>query len=289
MAEKDNVLKENKIHVVGTIEEVDLKRDVSRNNNKNYIGGNIVIKSDIDGREQLTTLNLFAFERTKEGKENSFYKTYDGLEERIGERVSVDGELEENRFYSERNDSLISQVRNRAKFINKANDGDEDTASFTFGGYVVKPLSERLNKDEELIHYEIVLGQADYSGSKPIYLTFAVDPDHEKAVKFMQDNYEVGETVRVTGDIEIVHEQNEVVEENAFGEDNVRVFDNIFRTYKITGGSEPYEKNAYEEEYILDLAETYKKIGSELKQKSSNSDSKPKSKKATKTKMANLL
>lgn len=291
MGTRENVLKLNRIHVVGTIEEVELKRDVARND-KNYIGGNIVIKSQLgegdSAREQLTTIHLFAFQKTKDGKDNSFYKTYDELEDRIGERVAVDGELEENRFYSDRNNTLISQVRNRGKFINPAKREEEDEATFTFGGYVVKGLTEKLNKDNELIHYEIVLGQADYSGEKPIYITFALDPEREKAVNFIQNNYEVGETVKINGDIEIVHEKVEYTEENAFGEDNTRVFDNYFRSYKITGGSEPLEKNAYPEDYIIELGQTYKKIGKNL-QEDSSGDGESTSKKTQKDKFANLL
>ena len=291
MANKDNVLKINKVRVVGVLEEVELKRDVSRSNNENYIAGSFVVKSDLEGGEQLTEFTLFAFQFTKEGKKNSFYETYDTLEDRVGERIAVDGEIEENRFYSDNNDTLISQARNRAKFINKPKKEDEDQATFVFGGYVVKPLTERLNKNEEIIHYEITLGQADYSGSKPIYITFAVDADRSKAIRFMENEYEVGETVRVDGDVEVVHEQNEVVEENAFGEDNVRVFDNYFKSYKITGGSAPLEKGSYEEDYILDLAQSYKDIGAKLKEQSSSKSqsSKPKSKGKSKSKLENML
>jgi hypothetical protein len=291
MANKENALKINKVRVVGVLEEVELKRDVSRGNNKNYIAGNIVVKSELKGEEQLTEFTLFAFQLTREGKENSFYKTYDGLEDRTGERVAIDGEIEENRFYSNNNDALISQSRNRAKFINKPTREEEDEATFIFGGYVVKPINERLNKNEEVIHYEITLGQADYSGTKPIYITFAVDRDNTKAVKFMENEYEVGETVRVDGNFEVTHEQNEVVKENAFGKDKVKVYDNYFKIYRVTGGSAPLEKGSYDEDYILDLAQSYKDIGQDLKAKSEsqNESSQPKSKRKTKSKLENML
>lgn len=292
MAEK-NGLDINRIRVVGELVEVDLKSDQA-SNGKDYVAGDFVVKSNVRGKEQLTTVNFFAFATTKKGKENSFYKAYSALEDRINERIAVDGEVEENRFYSDRNDQIVSINRNRAKFINPAKKDEEDTTSFEYGGFVVSPLTEKLDSDDNLIHYEIVIGQKDYSGDKPIYTKFVVRPELERAIEYMSSHYETGETVKVLGDIDVVRETVEKKEETAFGEDNVRTYNNVFQNYVVTRGSEPISgesKGEYDIEYIKELAQTYKSIGKSLKEskKDSGSTKKSNKKKGSKSDIQDLM
>lgn len=286
-----NELNINRITVIGELVEVDMKTGTA-SNGKDYVAGDMILKSVIKGKEQLTSVGFFAFATTKEGKENKFYNTYSRLSEMEGDRLKVDGEIEENRFYGSKNDEIVSVNRNRAKFINAAKREEEDEVSFEFGGYVVSPLKERLNKDDEIINYEIVLGQKDYSGDKPIYVKFAVDPDKEKAIEYMQENYEVGTTVKVNGSVVVVTEEVTKTEETAFGEDNVKTYVNTFRNYYIENGSQPIEgENEYSHDKIRELAKTYKEIGKSLKEKNQDDSktSKSNKKKGSKSELQDLM
>lgn len=262
---KTKLLK-NQFDIVGTLVESNLTEKQSADSGKTYIYGTIVIKSVINGREQLTEVNLFSNASTQEGKESKLFAAYAGLNEKIGQRVSVSGELDENLFYSQNANQVTSYNRLRGRFVNDARSNQVDKAEFEFAGYVARPLAERLDKDGNLIHQEITLAEANYKGELPTYVKFAVTDSNIASI--MSTMYEKGLTVKVNGEISIVTEIDRVEEETAFGTPSVKEYTRTYRNFIITSGSRPAEKGAYTEAEISELDAAYKDNVREIELKS---------------------
>jgi len=251
----ENVLKTNKITVTGELVETNLEIRQSKANGNDFISGNIVLKSIINNREQLTELQLYSSSVKKDGTPNKFFETYSSLENKIGKRFTVSGEIEEGRYYQDTTGQVISFNRNVGRFVNDARANEADQAKFEFAGYVVKPITERLNKDGELLFHEITFGQANYAGTKPILVKFVVtDPKIANAV---QGLYEKGVTAKVSGDVSIVTEEREYTEDSAFGDPIVKTSVRTYRNFIITSGTQPAEMGAYSPEDIITLDSAY--------------------------------
>ena len=255
------VLNRNGIRVVGELVETNLEVRESQKG-QDYISGTFTVKSVLEGREQLTELRLFSFKFKKDGGENKLFKTYANLDDMLNTRIAVSGEVGENRFFNEKDNQVVSYGQNMGRFINKARKTDEDCATFEFAGYVIKPLSEKLNKEEEVVHYELTMAQADYTGTKPTIIKFVIDKDNKPAARAIDSMYDKGATASISGDISIVIEEVKVEEEAAFGDPKVKVYTNTYRSYVITSGTEPVEgKGHYDAEYIQELADAYEEAG----------------------------
>ena len=251
----EKVLRTNLIKVTGELVEVNLETKQSQKNGNDFISGNIVVKSIINGREQLTEMQLYSSAVKKDGTPNKFFESYGQLESKIGKRITVTGEIEESRFYQPRDSQVVSFSRNAGKFINDARANELDQAKFEFAGYIVKTISERLNKDNEVLFHEITMAQANYNGSMPVVTKFTVT--NPKIVSAIQSLYDKGITAKVTGDISIITEETEYTEETAFGEPIVKSSVRTYRNYVITSGTQPAEMGAYSPEDIIALESAY--------------------------------
>lgn len=281
----DKVLKTNIVKVTGTLVEVNLETKQSKTNGNDFISGSIVIKSIINGREQLTEMQLYSSAVKADGSPNKFFETYSALDSKIGKRVTVSGEIEESRYYQSTSSQVISFNRNIGKFINDAKQNEADQAKFEFAGYVLKPISERLNKDNEVIFHEITMAQSNYNGTLPVVVKFTVtDP---KIIKGISDLYDKGITAKVMGDVSIVTEETEYTEETAFGEPIVKTSTRTYRNYIITSGTQPAEMGAYTQEDIISLDAAYMQKTAELEASAKDSgDSTPSATAANSTKAA---
>lgn len=255
------VLKENKVWITGELIEYDLSIKVDREQNE-YISGQVIVKSMINGEEQLIPIDFFSRAKTQAGTPNKLYASYVDLENRVGKRISVQGEIQENRFYQESSGQVISYNRVSGRFINDVRSNQEDRADFTFTGYVVAPITERQNKDGEVLFHEITLAEANYNGEFPIYVKFVVRG--ERAVSYMISAYEKGTTVKVNGRYEIETSSEERTEETAFGEPIKRTYTSTFKNFVITSGTEPIEQKSYEPQDIVELDKAYEERGLDI-------------------------
>lgn len=255
--ETKELVKVNTFKIVGELVENNLEVKTSSKSGKDFISGKIVIKSLIDGRAQLTEVELFSNKFKQDGSSNKLFENYENLGAFMNKRIRVSGELGESRFFSSQNSQLVSSPVNRGRFIAAAETKDKDVAEFSFAGYVVKPLYERTGKDGNLINHEIVIAQANYDDSKPVYIKFSVDKDNRQAVRAIQDLYDTGVTVSIRGNINVISEDVEVEEVTAFGE-STRVYHNTYRSYMITTGSQPMtDRGVYSPQDIAKLTRAY--------------------------------
>lgn len=263
-----NYLKKNEFTVIGTLVDVDLKTKESRKN-QTYISGDITLEV---GKDNLVEIKLFSFQFVNgTTRVNKFFETYQDLENRVGERIKVNGNIDERRFYDENNNQLVSFNYNNGRFINDVKADEKDVAEFEFSGYVEKTLRERLDKEDNLLHYELVMAQANYNNEKPVVVKLAVPKSERKAIDYMQTNYERGVTVTVKGEIRVVTEEVQKTEETAFGEDITKTFTNSFKTYDILSGTEPVDgKGQYSARDIRDFAEAYEDEGVKLQREAKN-------------------
>lgn len=256
----------NRVNIIGELVENNLEIKTSTRDGKEFIAGNIVVKSILDGREQLTEIELYSPSTKKDGTSNKLFETYSGLDKFLGKRVDISGELQENRYYNQSTSQVVSWTRIRGVFVSEVRKNTDDAVKFEYAGYVVKPLTEKLNKNNELLYYEMTIAQANYNFEKALETKFAVHKDNRAAVNFIESNYDVGATVKVAGSINIITE--EVTSEDAtaaFGEPIVRTFTNTYVTRLVTTGSAPITgQGEYSQDLMNTLNATYKQDALEI-------------------------
>jgi hypothetical protein len=252
--------KQNSFKIVGDLVEVNLDTKTSGRSGKDFISGKIVVKSLINGRQQLTEVELYSNKFKQDGTPNKLYDTYANLGALLNKRIRVSGELGESRFFSTQNSQLVSTVINRGRYVAPADTGEKDTADFSFAGYIVKPLYEKNAKDGELLAYEMIVAQANWNNTKPNYVKFTVAKDNKAAIGAIQKLYEKGMTVSVRGTVSIISEDVQVSEQTAFGE-STRVYHNTYKNYLIQTGSQPLDKGAYTPQDINELTRAYNDDG----------------------------
>lgn len=244
----------NKIFIIGTLIDV---RDVreGEKDGKKWLAGTAIVSS---GKSEIE-LKYFSSEKTKDGNPNKRYANYASLPSKIGTRVRVNGELSGRVFYNSAQGQLVNFNEVTAGFFNDARPGDEDTATFEFGGFVTRPLYERLNKEEKLVAYEFELGQANYNGDGMQIVKFTVDKNSDKIANAIRSAYLKGTTVQISGTINYIVTIVEKTEEVAFGDPITKTFQSTLKTFNVTGGKQPIiDDSAYTAAQINKLEAAYR-------------------------------
>lgn len=149
-----------------------------------------------------------------------------------------------------------------AKFINDGRAEDEDEATFEFGGFVVKSIYERNDKEGNLIGYRLEVGQANYNDTNANIIKFDIDKTDTGIAQAIEANYLPGSTVSFSGEISYKVRTETVQEQVAFGDPvtKTRVFSD--KVYRIKGGNEPLDEdnpNFYTPEECRTLVDAWKK------------------------------
>ena len=182
------------------------------------------------------------------------------MNELNGKKVQIDGSMSENRFYSAKQEKMVSSQRLNGRFIKGVSEQTRDEATFELGGFIMKTLAEKTNKAGEVYAYELALGQCNYSGNAMSMLTVQINPNDREIVMGAK-NYKIAQTVKVYGNLHWITTQVSQKSENVggFGEAPVRVFTNHQRNFFMTGGTAPETAPlAYDTAIINSLIETYK-------------------------------
>lgn len=276
------VLRKNEVIITGRLVAADIKKDFDKNG-KSYISVNATIQSEIKGKTNTFEVDFYAREMTKDNKVNKLYTTYSEIENFLNKKVNVSGELTENRFWSSNAGQLVSAQKINGKFIKGELETTADSATFTIGGFVIKELVEKVNKNNEVYRYDLSIGQANYNNTSMSVFVLHVDPADTEIVRGVK-TYQAGMTVQVKGNLCFTSEQVTVVDENSgFGEEISRVYTNKQKNYFITGGSNPIkgeESGQYSMDLIQSLIAAYKQKDVELQSGASAQEAKKPAEKA---------
>ena len=265
---QENVLITNKVYITGTIVNTKnlhkMENGVSVPNirtskkDERYISGSITVEIE-EGNN--VVVEFFSKEFTAKGLPSTLFKNFSELPNRVGERVTLgQGQFTESRFWG-KNNQVMSSNRISARFIETAKDNKENQAEFIFEGYVETPIREKLNKEKELLFYEMTLAQANWNGTKPIAVKFIVPASQEARFDTIASLYEKGLTVAIKGNIQTIETETIAeTKEAAFGNDVPQVYHNSFTHFVIQTGQSPLElddEGAYQESDVAELTEAY--------------------------------
>jgi hypothetical protein len=284
----------NKITIIGQLTEVNLNTRTyasGPNAGKEYISGTLIVKSMLAGEPNLFEVHLFANGQNKDGSVNKLFEAYNGLRTLLNAQVEVNGTLSENRYYSDKAAGMVSVNQLTGRYVNKAQVGKADAATFEISGFVNRELTEKVNKKGDVYMYELVLGQQLYNGPRAQLITFHVDPSKVEIVNHIQSSYTLASTVRFYGDIRwVTKTQTYEQPETAFGEAKVRTSTITNKNYYITGGLEPIDNEfAYQPEEIKGYAAAIASYDVELQNRSRAGGAAPAKAPATKTKATKLI
>lgn len=177
------------------------------------------------------------------------------------------GTIGVNEYYGQ-DGKLRSFPQINTNFVNRvpANEEFNPRAEFEVEIFV-KAKSPEMKGDDETGRLKLE-GIIPVFGGKVIPFTFLVDGD---GAEYVDSNYEVGNTVKLYGNIINFKEKKVTIEKAAFGKDKEKITYNTVREYLITGGSEPYEEEnvkAYKVEALKTAMVERETYLAELKKKS---------------------
>jgi len=252
MAKEDLKQMLNRVTVQGTLMDNSIENKVDKNGRK-YLSGELEIMTDND---YIIPITVFAYELKTSGEKNTIYerltKIIDypsartvGIQKAPKIAVS-NARIEDNSFYSERDNRIVNNWRISGSFVRAAASDAINQNSFEVQG-VISSIKEVIDKEgNNTDTYDLKLLNVGF-GNRVNELTLRFDDP--AAVKYINNNYNVGDLVTLCG--EIVYEQHEKVVEKelGFGEPIKTTYTNTIRLLKITAGTPPVE--AEESEYKL--------------------------------------
>lgn len=264
------LLNTNKFKLVGTIVEVKNTERMNKFTAHNEIVSRVVVKSVIDGKENIFNVTFKAGEMTAKNVPNKLYSTYKQIEQNfLNHKVEITGQLSEG-FMFGREDTEISFTSLTGKFISASNKADE--ANFTLGGFVLSTIGEkRSKKTDELLGYNFRIAQANYSESN--MLCFSIDiPSDDNALIEGVKTYNAGDTVTIQGNMRSYQQivTYETMKKTAFGASQTEQRINHQRYFYISCGDAPLPANDpahYSKEAIQRLISAYKEKGAERQQR----------------------
>lgn len=236
---------DNEVNVCGLLSELEVVEGITTDGRgwaKSV--AKVRVDQDINGTltENEVAVTFFSMEKKKDGGHNKLYDSIIQQKEKFisaaaaedesqATRVSIVGTLDENTYYTadgvERNGFQIS-----AKFLNKAKPADKEKATFMVSGVVANKKPEIKNDEEtgRLIVQMVVIGY----GGKANVINMIADGS---AAKFIEQKWEVGDTVNVSGKFNVNFKTVVIKEEQGFGEPIERERTVSNKELIITGGS----------------------------------------------------
>ena len=252
--------RKNEFKVVGTLVSADVKLGNRKSDGAGYVVTTTVVKVDIAGqRPREFEITFKSNEKTVAGQPNKLYATYSSLPNLVNKKVEISGELSESRFWSDNSGQIISAQKLQGKWVKGVLPTAVDESSFAIGGFVVRELQEKLDKNKNIYRYDLMLGQETYAGSNKLQMiTLHVDPTAAEVVRGVK-NYQAGQTVMVTGSLVWYTEMVTREEDSAFGK-ITKTYPNTYKNCFIEAGSNPVkpEEGAFDAATISSLIEAYK-------------------------------
>lgn len=232
----------NRVTIQGTIMDNNIEVKVD-SKGRRYLSGPVEVKVDND---YIVPVDTFAYELKSDGTKNGLYerlvKVIDYPSARTvgiaqAPKITIsNARVEDNSFYSERDDRVVNNWRISGAFMRLAANDAKNINEFEVEG-IVASIKEVTGRDGEPTDtYQLKLFNVGF-GEKVNELTFTFDdPD---AVKYINDNYNVGDKITLCGQIIYDQVERTVEKELGFGEPVKQTYTNTVRLLKITAGTEP--------------------------------------------------
>jgi hypothetical protein len=242
---EQNILREaeNRVVIEGTLLEIRHQEWKSKE------GLNIELDIEVAENEVHTIHGMTRYKK-KDGSDNAIAKGYQTIIEEylsvakhgrdLADRVRVtQGKIGVNEYYGE--DGMLKTFPQLStNFVNRLGVGDEFNPRAEFEVEIfVKSVVPEIKNEEETGRVK-VNSIIPIFGGKVIPFEFMVSED---GAEFVSDNYEVGCTTRVYGDIVNFKEVKETEIPVAFGKPQKKITTKTIREYLITGGTDPYEED----------------------------------------------
>lgn len=264
--------KTNSVSIVGRLIKCDLKTGNAKTDGRAYVSGTITVVSDLDGRDNEFTIDLFAYQQNNQGKESALYTKYIGLNNSLNQKVQVDGSLSVRRYFSTKANQLTSAQSINGRFIKNVAETTLDKAEFHLDGFVLNTLTEKKNKNNEIYRYDIKIGQSNYRGDNMIVYILNVDPSAREMVNGVQ-KMAVGATYELAGQLRSYTETQTIEHTGgsfSFGQPIVSTYVNTYRSYFITGGRDITGETAYNGEVVRNLIAAWKAEGVQIETAAKN-------------------
>lgn len=236
---------DNEVNICGILNELEVVEGLTKDGRK-YVRSTAKIRVDQDISGQISEseipVKFFSMEKKSDGNHNKLYDSVLAQKENFisvaaaedenqASRVSITGRLEENTYYAA-DGTEYNGFQITSTFLNKAKPKDKEKASFLVTGVIANMKPETKNDEEtgRIIVQMVVVG---YKGKANLINFVAAD----SAAKFIESNWEVGDTVTASGKINLNFKTITYQEEQGFGEPIERERTVSNRELIITGGS----------------------------------------------------
>lgn len=240
MAKEDLKQMLNKVTIQGTLMDNTLENKVDKNGRK-YLSGTLEVMTDND---YIIPVTVFAYELKNSGDKNAIYARLAKVAELQSARtvgiaqapkISItNARIEDNSFYSERDNRVVSNWRIGASFVATAVSDAASKNDFEVQG-VIASIKEVVDREGNATDsFDLKLLNVAF-GNRVNELTLRFDDP--AAVTYINNNYNIGDLVTLCG--QIVYEQHErvVEKELGFGEPIKQTYTNTVRLLRITAGT----------------------------------------------------
>jgi len=249
---KDN----NTVNIVGLLNEIDVEE--REKDGRKYLTGNIKIQTS---EGNIVPVNVFSFEKTKKNTINPSYTQIKSVCDKGVSMAAVNGDvtkatkvrasgcrLEENMYVSRFNGQVVSTVRISGSFFT-LNSPENPKANFNCGIYI-SGIKEETDTDGEETGRLLIEGILEQF-NRWDKITFIAE--NKQAVDYIHSNWEVGDTVSISGKIVDKTITQKITSDSAGGfgepEEEIRTYHRI--EYIITSGGEPKEEEfAYDKQKV---------------------------------------
>ena len=269
----------NTIYISGILQEMDI--DTKENaKGDTFATGTIKIRvdQDVNGKkeENTITVSMIANKKKKDGSANANYARILGYKDSFtslaaadrpeqASRVTILGNIEENIWIDQTKNEVRNTFRIRTNFMNKAKEKDEEKSTFELSGVVGKLIPEYDKDGNETGRLIVKFLVIQYGGRLDTIDLIADGP----AKAHIEANWNIGDTVKVTGIVNVKSKVVTWMEPQGFGEPIERKRTESVRELLVTGGSAGGLEDAfsYDADEIKAAADERLKRIEELKNK----------------------
>lgn len=255
-----NTQSTNNVIIVGTLNELNIEEKVS-GEGKEYISGvaSIRVDQEVGGKkvENVIPVRMFSMKYKKDGSSNAIYESISKMKDNFislsaaetpaqASKVLISGgQLQENMWLDKSTNQPKTSFQISTNFMKAAKPEDEERATFELSG-VIGDIKDEMKNDEETGRLLIKFIVVGYQGKVDVIQLIAENPT---AVNHIRNNWEKGDTVTLTGVINMTYTVKTWTEEQGFGEPIKRQRTESRRELIITGGS----PSGLDEEYSYDM------------------------------------